>query len=346
MDANRPESSKPLFLKHHCSLTPPIGFNNSTQEEEIAIQMHGGDCGGGALLCSGNEVLPATVAAPLIRKGPWLVEEDAVLMDYVAKYGPHDWSSIRSKGLLFRSGKSCRLRYVNKLKPGLKSGCKFSAEEERVVIDLQARFGNKWARISTHLPGRTDNDVKNFWSIRQKRLAKLLQTSSPVRPLIKQRKANGNSDYYPYNVPQYPNSEHMYEPYYEGPDAMKMVVMPNNPEANLPQIEPAINAQEPCLQSSSPPPPSPFDNFLDLPLLSDGEDLIMQELGEMSFPDQFDCVETSLTLFDEFEVEDSGIRREHLGTPESFFDDFPAALERIVVDASLFFFKGKNPFFS
>lgn len=58
------------------------------------------------------------------------------------------------------------------------SGVKFSAEEERTVIDLQAQFGNKWAKIATYLSGRTDNDVKNFWSSRQKRLARILQTSS------------------------------------------------------------------------------------------------------------------------------------------------------------------------
>jgi hypothetical protein len=48
-----------------------------------------------------------------------------------------------------------------------------------VVLELQAQFGNKWARISAYLPGRTDNDVKNFWSTRQKRLARLLGT--PIR---------------------------------------------------------------------------------------------------------------------------------------------------------------------
>ncbi|KAK4488541.1 hypothetical protein RD792_004305 [Penstemon davidsonii] len=114
-----------------------------------------------------------------IKKGPWKAEEDEVLINHVKKYGPRDWSSIRSKGLLQRTGKSCRLRWVNKLRPNLKNGVKFSAEEERTVIDLQAQFGNKWAKIATYLHGRTDNDVKNFWSSRQKRLKRILQSSTP-----------------------------------------------------------------------------------------------------------------------------------------------------------------------
>lgn len=58
------------------------------------------------------------------------------------------------------------------------SGCKFSLEEERVVIELQEQFGNRWAKIASYLSGRTDNDVKNFWSSRKKRLARVHKTTS------------------------------------------------------------------------------------------------------------------------------------------------------------------------
>ncbi|OEL26644.1 Transcription factor GAMYB [Dichanthelium oligosanthes] len=137
--------------------------------------------GGGRRRGGGGGRRDAAGSGEAVRKGPWMAEEDAVLLEHVRAHGPCDWSSIRSKGLLPRTGKSCRLRWVNKLRPDLKTGCKFSAEEERVVLELQAQFGNKWARIATYLPGRTDNDVKNFWSTRQKRLARLLRAPLPAR---------------------------------------------------------------------------------------------------------------------------------------------------------------------
>ncbi|XP_027910302.1 probable transcription factor MYB58 [Vigna unguiculata] len=69
------------------------------------------------------------------------------------------------------------------------SGCKFSAEEERLVMEMQAQFGNKWAKIATYLPGRTDNDVKNFWSSRRKRLERMLQKP----PTLKLQKNKGKT---------------------------------------------------------------------------------------------------------------------------------------------------------
>ncbi|XP_004289595.1 PREDICTED: transcription factor MYB29-like [Fragaria vesca subsp. vesca] len=147
-----------------------------------------------------------------IRKGPWKAEEDQVLLNHVKKCGPKDWSSIRSKGLLQRTGKSCRLRWVNKLRPNLKNGCKFSLEEERVVIELQAQFGNKWAKIATHLAGRTDNDVKNFWSSRQKRLARILQTSTAAITPSKSHKNRREIPVYHDKVPTLEESEYRENP--------------------------------------------------------------------------------------------------------------------------------------
>lgn len=70
-------------------------------------------------------------------------------------------------------------------------GCKFSSEEERVVIELQGQFGNKWAKIATYLEGRTDNDVKNFWSSRRKRMERNYpRTPSPPS---KQQKNKGKA---------------------------------------------------------------------------------------------------------------------------------------------------------
>ncbi|KAE7997386.1 hypothetical protein FH972_002027 [Carpinus fangiana] len=80
---------------------------------------------------------------------------------------------------LQRCGKSCRLRWVNYLRPDLKRGS-FSPQEEALVIELHSILGNRWSRIAKHLPGRTDNEVKNFWNTSIKKKLIMSHDAVPV----------------------------------------------------------------------------------------------------------------------------------------------------------------------
>ncbi|KAK9283785.1 hypothetical protein L1049_012037 [Liquidambar formosana] len=104
----------------------------------------------------------------ILKKGPWTSAEDAILVEYVKKHGEGNWNAVQKHSGLFRCGKSCRLRWANHLRPNLKKGA-FTADEERLIIELHAKMGNKWARMAAHLPGRTDNEIKNYWNTRIKR---------------------------------------------------------------------------------------------------------------------------------------------------------------------------------
>ncbi|KAK6926184.1 SANT/Myb domain [Dillenia turbinata] len=107
-----------------------------------------------------------------LKKGPWTPEEDQKLIDYIQKHGHGSWRALPRLAGLNRCGKSCRLRWTNYLRPDIKRG-KFSDEEEQIIINLHSVLGNKWSAIATHLPGRTDNEIKNFWNTHLKK--KLLQ---------------------------------------------------------------------------------------------------------------------------------------------------------------------------
>ncbi|KAM0043760.1 putative transcription factor MYB-HB-like family [Helianthus debilis subsp. tardiflorus] len=109
-----------------------------------------------------------------LRRGPWTVEEDFTLINYIAHHGEGRWNSLARCAGLKRTGKSCRLRWLNYLRPDVRRG-NITLEEQLMILELHSRWGNRWSKIAQHLPGRTDNEIKNYWRTRVQKHAKQLK---------------------------------------------------------------------------------------------------------------------------------------------------------------------------
>ncbi|GLU01140.1 hypothetical protein SLE2022_184650 [Rubroshorea leprosula] len=117
-----------------------------------------------------------------LNKGAWTSNEDKILTDYVRVHGEGKWTNVAKKTDLKRCGKSCRLRWKNYLKPDIKRG-NISHDEEELIIRLHKLLGNRWSLIAGRLPGRTDNEIKNYWNTTLARRAEdfEMKVFAPIR---------------------------------------------------------------------------------------------------------------------------------------------------------------------
>ncbi|KAJ4847260.1 hypothetical protein Tsubulata_035857 [Turnera subulata] len=97
-----------------------------------------------------------------LKKGPWTPEEDQKLVDYIQKHGHGSWRALPK--LAGRYMASHLFLVFHSL-----------ATTQRVCIltTLFLLLLHRWSAIATHLPGRTDNEIKNFWNTHLKK--KLIQ---------------------------------------------------------------------------------------------------------------------------------------------------------------------------
>ncbi|XP_010487946.1 PREDICTED: transcription factor MYB34-like [Camelina sativa] len=137
-----------------------------------------------------------------MKKGEWTAEEDRTLVAYIKVHGLGNWGILAKKAGLPRCGRSCRLRWLNYLRPGIKRS-KFTPQEENEIIKYHALIGNRWAVIAKQLPNRTDHDFKNHWnSCLKKRLAKERIDPMTHEPTVLTVEATSSSTTPPSSTPR------------------------------------------------------------------------------------------------------------------------------------------------
>ncbi|KAG6417175.1 hypothetical protein SASPL_119326 [Salvia splendens] len=100
-----------------------------------------------------------------LKKGPWTEEEDELLRNCLKREGEGGWRTLPQKAGLLRCSKSCRLRWMNYLRPTVKRG-HISPDEDDLILRLHHLLANRWSLIAGRIPGRTDDEIKNYWNTR------------------------------------------------------------------------------------------------------------------------------------------------------------------------------------
>ncbi|KAF3444398.1 hypothetical protein FNV43_RR14090 [Rhamnella rubrinervis] len=137
---------------------------NNNIKNKINIGIVSGSGSGSGSGSNNNKTTSTPCCAKVgMKRGPWTPEEDQVLSKFINKEGEGRWRTLPKRAGLLRCGKSCRLRWMNYLRPSVKRG-HIAPDEEDLILRLHRLLGNRWSLIAGRIPGRTDNEIKNYWN--------------------------------------------------------------------------------------------------------------------------------------------------------------------------------------
>ncbi|KAL3835643.1 hypothetical protein ACJIZ3_010379 [Penstemon smallii] len=202
-----------------------------------------------------------------LKRGPWTMEEDNKLMNFILNNGIQCWRLVPQLAGLMRCGKSCRLRWINYLRPDLKRGA-FTEAEEDMIIELHSRLGNRWSKIAAHFPGRTDNEIKNHWNTRIKKKMKFMGldplTHKPLLVEQNDQDSSGESQKLEFQQNVSPDLKE-----YQIPQNTQLVSGPNHQDKNESCIK-NMEMGSSIIESLGNFGLDSFQNWVDNPFLWDG----------------------------------------------------------------------------
>jgi hypothetical protein len=137
-------------------------------------------------------------------KKAWTRQEDIQLLKSIKIHGMSNWSII-ANDVPNRNGKQCRERYANHLSPDINHDI-WNSEEDLILFYQQKLRGNQWHVISSFLPGRSPNHVKNRYNFLMSK-----KDSSQIFDkdllLSLQKKDDEQEDQVENQIPRQPNYE-------------------------------------------------------------------------------------------------------------------------------------------
>ncbi|CAJ1971921.1 unnamed protein product [Sphenostylis stenocarpa] len=206
-----------------------------------------------------------------LKRGPWTPEEDEVLANYIKKEGEGRWRTLPKRAGLLRCGKSCRLRWMNYLRPSVKRG-HIAPDEEDLILRLHRLLGNRWSLIAGRIPGRTDNEIKNYWNthLSKKLISQGIdpRTHKPLNPPS-------------INIPSSTTTTFTIHPP-SIPPPPPMIIASHNPCHDLAIVNQGVHAIHHL--GHQPPVSNPYDNNINNHVAA-----VTDDVSAMGFMDNEDC---------------------------------------------------------